>query len=175
MIERVLTIGAYGFNERTFIEALKAAGVDLFIDIRARRGMRGSAYAFANAARLQRLLESAGIRYVHAKELAPTEHVRDAQRAADTALGVAKRDRARLGSEFISAYEQECLSHFQAGAFLKTFVGDAKRPLFFCVERDAEACHRSLVAPRVAAEVAVSVINLEPGPAQSPASLLRQS
>ena len=66
MIERVLTIGAYGFNERTFVEALKAAGADLFIDIRARRGMRGSAYAFANATRLQASLEAAGIKYTHA-------------------------------------------------------------------------------------------------------------
>ncbi len=100
MIERVLTIGAYGFNERTFIDALKAAGADLFIDIRARRGMRGSAYAFANATRLQASLEAAGIRYTHAKELAPSESVRDAQRRADTESGIAKRERTRLGPAF---------------------------------------------------------------------------
>jgi uncharacterized protein (DUF488 family) len=175
LIEQVLTIGAYGFNELTFIEALKSARVDLFVDIRARRGMRGSAYAFANASRLQVLLESAAIRYTHAKELAPTEQVRDAQRAADSAAGVAKRDRTRLGSAFVSAYERDCLATFQPDEFFRKYVGDAKRPVLFCVEREAEACHRSIVAPRLAAAMAVPVLNLKPGPTQSPALLPRSS
>lgn len=162
MIERILTIGAYGFDERTFIDTLKAAGSDLFIDIRARRGMRGSAYAFANATRLQASLESAGIRYAHAKELAPSEAVRHAQRTADAACGVAKRDRARLGPAFVSAYERECLSGFDPMRFADVHVKDARRPVLFCVEREPEACHRGLVAPRLAAAFSVSVHNLRP-------------
>jgi len=162
MIERVLTIGAYGFNERTFIDALKAAGADLFIDIRARRGMRGSAYAFANATRLQASLESAGIEYVHAKELAPSEGVRDAQRTADVASGVAKRDRARLGPAFVTAYERECLSGFDPKRFADVYVRNARRPVLFCVEREPEACHRSLVAPRLAEAFSVPVHNVRP-------------
>lgn len=162
MIERVLTIGAYGFNERTFIDALKAAGADLFIDIRARRGMRGSAYAFANATRLQASLEAAGIRYTHAKELAPSESVRDAQRRADTESGIAKRERTRLGPAFVSAYERECLSGFDPKRFADTYVNGAKRPVLFCVEREPEACHRSLVAPRLAEAFSVPVQNVRP-------------
>jgi uncharacterized protein (DUF488 family) len=162
MIERVLTIGAYGFNERTFIDALKAAGSDLFIDIRARRGMRGSAYAFANATRLQASLQSAGIRYTHAKELAPSEEVRDAQRTADAASGVAKRDRSRLGPAFVSAYELQCLSGFDPKQFADVYIKDARRPVLFCVEREPEACHRSLVAPRLAEALSVPVHNVRP-------------
>jgi len=162
VIERVLTIGAYGFTGETFIETLKAAGVDLFIDIRARRGMRGSAYAFANAQRLQAALEAAGIKYVHAKELSPSEHVREAQYKADAAAGVAKRQRTSLGDAFKAAYETECLSKFDPADFAKTYLVDCKRPVLFCVEREADACHRSLVAPRLAAAFAVPVEHLRP-------------
>ncbi len=47
---RIVTIGGYGFTEDAFINALKGAGVDAFVDIRQRRGMRGSKYAFLNSA-----------------------------------------------------------------------------------------------------------------------------
>ncbi len=160
MIEQVLTIGAYGFTESTFIDALKRAGADLFIDIRARRGMRGSAYAFANAKRLEASLGATGIRYAHAKELAPTETVRNAQRSEDAANGVAKRDRERLGAAFVAAYENECLAGFDAALFARTYLGDARRPTLFCVERTPEACHRSLVAQRLAAALSVPVHNV---------------
>lgn len=92
-LEWVVTIGVYGFKSESFVAALQSAGVDLFVDIRARRGIRGSEYAFANALRLEAALAAAGIRYMHAKELAPSETVRDFQRAADVESGVAKRDR----------------------------------------------------------------------------------
>lgn len=162
MIEQLLTIGAYGFDERSFVNALLAARVDLFIDIRARRGVRGSTYAFANAARLRASLEAAGIKYTHAKELAPSEEVRDVQRQADAALGTAKRDRTRLGDAFIQAYESRCLCSFQPTTFTDKYVNGAKRPVLFCVEREPEACHRSLVATRLAHALAVPVINLRP-------------
>ena len=162
MIERVLTIGAYGFDAATFVDALRSAGADVFIDIRARRGVRGAAYAFANAKRLQRALAEAGIRYVHVKDLAPSRAVRDAQYRADAELGIAKRERTSLGPAFVAAYENECLSGFDPGAFAETHVREACRPVLFCVEREPRACHRSLVAPRLAQAFAVPVIDLGP-------------
>lgn len=162
MIERILTIGAYGFDGPRFIAALTGAGVDLFIDVRARRGVRGAEYAFANAKRLQASLEAAGIRYVHAKELAPGEGMRRAQYAADAAAGVGKRDRSRLSEAFVSAYRDQCLSGFEARRFVEEYCDGAARPVFFCVEREAAACHRSLVAERLSAELKVSVEHLRP-------------
>ena len=47
-LERVVTIGAYGFSADRFFAALREAGVDTFLDIRQRRGVRGAEYAFAN-------------------------------------------------------------------------------------------------------------------------------
>ena len=161
MIERILTIGAYGFNADSFVEALKAAGADLFLDIRARRGMRGSAYAFANASRLEAALEAVGIRYVAAKEVAPSEAVRDAQRTADAGAGIAKRDRSRLSDAFVAAYREECLAHFDSRRFVAKYINGAKRPVLFCVEREPAACHRSLLAERLSAELAVPVENIK--------------
>lgn len=162
MIERVLTIGAYGFDERTFMHALVSAGVDLFVDLRARRGMRGSTYAFANAVRLQSSLGSAGIRYAHARELAPTPEVRRVQQHADRAARTAKRDRTLLASTFLVAYTRKCLTGFDPEQFAKTYLECAKNPVLFCVERDPKACHRSLVAARLAEAFTVPIHNLLP-------------
>lgn len=162
MIERILTIGAYGFNADTFINALKAARADLFLDIRARRGMRGPAYAFANASRLESALEAAGIRYVAAKEVAPSEEVRDAQRIADADAGIAKRDRSRLSDAFVAAYRDQCLANFDSRRFVDKFINGSKRPVLFCVEREPAACHRSLLAERLSADLDVPVENIKP-------------
>lgn len=162
MIERVLTIGAFGFDERRFIQTLREAGVDLFIDIRARRGVRGSEYAFVNSTRLQAALHAAGIRYLHAKELAPTQEVREVQHRADAASGTAKRSRTCLGEAFIAVYESKCLSSFRPREFADSRMNGAQRPVLFCVERQPQACHRSLVAARLARELAVPVEDLLP-------------
>lgn len=162
MIKRVLTIGAYGFSAETFLIALTNAGVDLLIDIRVRRGMRGAAYAFASAARLQAALGAAGIAYRHAKELAPPQDVRDLQYRADAAVGVGKRSRERLSDEFVDAYAKKCLLDFDPWQFVDRYAREAQRPTLFCVERDAEACHRSLVAQRVVDALDVPVQHLLP-------------
>jgi hypothetical protein len=162
MIERIVTIGAYGYDGESFVGALQFAHVDLLIDIRARRGMRGSAYAFANASRLQAVLAAASIRYAHAKELAPPEAVRDVQRAADAQVGVAKRERSCVSDAFATAYRAACLSRFDSRSFIETYCGEAKRPAFFCVEREPAACHRSLVAARISGDLGVPVEDLKP-------------
>src|SRR5215471_16588178 len=101
---KFVTIGVYGCTEAAFFEALAAAGVDTFCDIRWRRGVRGSDYVFANSARLQKRLTELGIRYIHFRELAPTPALRRRQTEADKTAGVAKRKRHVLGEAFITAY-----------------------------------------------------------------------
>src|SRR5438128_11097069 len=107
MIPKFVTIGVYGFSEERFFGALRDAGVDTFCDIRMRRGLRGSLYAFANSARLQERLREMGIRYSHFKELAPTEQIRERQKQEDKKLRIAKRARTGLGDAFTQAYRQE--------------------------------------------------------------------
>ncbi len=61
----IVTIGVYGRSEADFFDTLQQAHVDLFCDIRARRGVRGSEYTFANSQRLQARLAELGIAYRH--------------------------------------------------------------------------------------------------------------
>ena len=89
----VATIGVYGFTAETFLRRLQAAGVGLLLDVRQRRGVRGPEYAWANSARLQRMLAEAGIEYRHHKELAPTTELRQLQYREDDRQGVGKRSR----------------------------------------------------------------------------------
>lgn len=162
MIESILTIGAHGFDAATFAQRLRDSCVDLFIDIRARRGVRGAGYAFANSERLQASLSAAGIAYTHAKELAPSEEVRQAQWAADAASKIKKRDRSRLSDAFAAAFAREALGGFDSHRFIATHCGSAHRPVLFCVEREPMACHRSLVADRLAKDLNVPIVHLLP-------------
>jgi uncharacterized protein (DUF488 family) len=146
---RIVTIGGYGFTEAGFLSALQHAGVDMFVDIRQRRGMRGPKYAFLNSSRLQALLAAAGIGYLHARDLAPTSSVREAQKGDDLAMGVAKRDRAQLSPAFIEKYRTEILGRFD-GERLGSALEGAKTIALFCVEGHPLACHRSLAAEHLA-------------------------
>lgn len=159
---KIVTIGAYGFDKDSFFQALLDAEVDTFCDIRRRRGVRGSAYAFANSQNLQRRLRELGIRYVYIKELAPSKDIRAKQNLEDKQLHIAKRQRTTLGQDFIQAYEQECLAHFHAEEFLEKIGAAARVVALFCVEREPQACHRSLAAQYLARELGLSVEHITP-------------
>ena len=162
MKPKIVTIGVYGFDSDSFFQALVEAGVDTFCDIRFRRGMRGSTYAFVNNSSLQRRLNELDIRYVHIKALAPTEAIREKQKQEDKKLGIAKRKRTILGQTFIQDYEQECLSTFDSKAFIEKLGNEAHVIGLFCVERDPEACHRSLAAKRLAQDLELQVEHIKP-------------
>lgn len=154
---KIVTIGVYGYEEDEFFAALQEAGVDLFCDIRLRRGVRGADYAFANSQRLQARLAEMGIDYVHRKDLAPTKEIRSLQFAADEAQKVAKRQRDTLSPVFAEAYRNEILADLSPAAFLEELPAGAKVIALFCVERAPEACHRSLVAETIAQELGLEV------------------
>ena len=162
MTPEFVTIGVYGFDEAGFFQALQDAGVDTFCDIRRRRGVRGSAYAFANSQRLQGRLAELGIRYVYRSDLAPSLEVRRAQEAADKATKTAKRKRTVLGTAFVEAYRRESLDGFDSRQFVVDLGEESRVVALFCVERLPAACHRSLVAERLEAELATTVRHLLP-------------
>ena len=159
---KIITIGVYGFDESSFFEALRKVEVDTFCDIRSRRGVRGSTYAFANSKRLQVRLAELGIRYIYRKDLGPTKSVREKQAAADKASKTAKRKRTVLGKEFIKAYHTECLAGFDPTSLLDELESDAKVVALFCVETAPEACHRSLVADKLAKTFNLDVEDILP-------------
>src|SRR5688572_5348829 len=159
---KFVTIGVYGSDDAAFFGALQQAKVDTFCDIRWRRGMRGAEYAFANSARLQKRLGELGIRYVHAREVAPSPALREAQAKADKAEGTAKRQRTRLGDVFIETYRRACLGDFDSRKFVEHLGTDAEVVALFCVEREPAACHRSLLAERLQQDLGVQVKNIIP-------------
>lgn len=160
---QLVTIGAYGFDAESFFAALQAASVDTFCDIRRRRGVRGAEYAFANSQRLQQRLAALDIRYVYRQELSPSKAIRTAQYAVDKVNKTAKRQRTELSPAFIAAYEEECLTHLDPNHLLTQFPDDAQVIAFFCVEREPAACHRSLLAHRLAQTLSLDVVHLLPG------------
>ncbi len=157
----VATIGVYGFTAEAFLASLREAGVRAVLDVRQRRGVRGREYAWANSKRLQTALAEAGIAYRHHKELAPTTELRRLQYREDDRLGVGKRSRERLAPGYVERYVAEILDRADLDAVVAALPADGPAALL-CVERDPEACHRSLVAERLASEHGVAVTHLRP-------------
>ncbi len=157
----VATIGVYEADLNAFLAALRVADVRLVVDVRQRRGVRGSRYAWANSRRLQAALAEAGIAYSHHKELAPTTELRHLQYAEDDRQRVGKRSRVELAPEYSKRYTREILDHADLGALVEELPPKGAAALL-CVERDPEACHRSLIAERLAAEYGAEILHLRP-------------
>lgn len=160
-VKRSCTIGVYEWDLESFLRALAAADVRLLVDVRQRRGVRGSEYAWANAVRLQRALASVQIEYRHHRELAPTTELRRLQYAEDDRRGVGKRSRVELAAVYRERYTREILDRVDLSVIVAELPVNGAGALL-CVEADPEACHRSLIAERLAREYAVSVKHLRP-------------
>lgn len=162
MPPKIVTLGVYGSSGASFFEALSTAGVDTFCDIRHRRGVRGSEYAFVNRRRLEAQLLELNIRYLHFKELAPSLALRKRQKAADKAGRTAKRQRTELSELFVTGFCEECLQSFDSRQFVARLGSEARVVALFCVERAPAACHRSLVAERLRRDLGLEVVHLTP-------------
>jgi uncharacterized protein (DUF488 family) len=158
MTKELCTIGVYGFDADTFGAALTENGVDLLVDIRRRRGVRGPQYAWANAKKLTGLLYDVHVFYEHVLELAPSTELLHFQHDVDR-RGAGMRSRTALDPEYIERYEREVL----ATADLDTIAADLssyERPALLCVEAEASTCHRSLAAAALAPRLNASVRHL---------------
>jgi len=147
----IFTIGVYGSTEDDFFKNLLKNKIDMFVDIRRRRGVRGSKYAFVNSKRLQAKLAELNISYQHILDLAPTNDIREMQKDEDIRKGILKRERTTMGKVFRLAYQRDILEGFEMEKFIKSMEESMVDNLvLFCVEEHPDACHRSLVAKRLA-------------------------
>jgi uncharacterized protein (DUF488 family) len=160
-VPRIATIGVYQFDPVRFIATLDDAGVTQVIDIRQRRAVRGAQYAWANARRLQALLADARIAYEYHPELAPDTELRHLQYREDDRQGVGKRSRVRLAPEYVREYTAEILDLVPLEPLVRRLPVHGMGALL-CVEASARACHRSLVAARLAERFGFEVVDLEP-------------
>jgi uncharacterized protein (DUF488 family) len=154
---KVFTIGAYGWDEEDFALAIRAAAPDVFVDVRRRRGLRGRPYAWANSTRLQRMLAESGIPYVHRRDVAPSDATRHIVARDAHSEGIGYRDRTSLSQEYLDAYGHEVLAGFDAAGFVASLGEGAGSIMLFCVERVPAACHRSLLAERLARDLGAEV------------------
>lgn len=158
---KIYTIGVYNSTENSYFRKLQENHIDLFCDIRQRRGVRGSQYKYVNSNYLQAKLQDLGIVYKYIKELAPTNDIRQKQKDADKAIGETKKQRTNLGPIFKSEYIKQILEPFDIEKLAHdVHASGAKNIVFFCVEEHAAACHRSLVAQKLASTLNCEIINL---------------
>jgi uncharacterized protein (DUF488 family) len=127
---RIFTIGYEGATVAEFLAALKNAGVERVIDVRALPLSRRPGFSKTP---LKGALEEAGIEYVHLKALGTPADGRSAARAGRHA------DMAR-----IYASQLELPEAIAQGAQMLELARE-KRSALLCFEREPEHCHRSLL------------------------------
>jgi hypothetical protein len=105
----MVTIGVYGFHGESFLQRLRQADARLLIDVRQRRGVRGSEYAWANSLRLQAALARAQIAYEHHPRLAPTTHLPPAPVRRRRRTRGRQTHAPRVAAEYTCGYTDEIL------------------------------------------------------------------
>ena len=157
----IYTIGVYGSTEEEFFGKLIKSQIDLFCDIRQRRGVRGRQYAFVNSSYLQKKLSELGIGYLYEKRYAPTREIREMQWAEDKEVHQTKKSRETLGHAFCCGYEQLILDKENLDELVALFESmKAQRVVLFCLESRPDACHRSLLAHRLSEKYHFEVVHL---------------
>lgn len=134
----VYTIGSNGKTPREFFEKLKAAGIELVIDVRLNNKSQLAGYAKGGKDFLGYLLEkTVGIKYVHDPFFAPTDEILDGyHKDRDWGKYVAKFAKLIASRGFKSHFEEK--------------YSGFKKVCLLCVEPTPEQCHRRLVAEAVA-------------------------
>ena len=159
---QVFTIGIYGWTPEAFVSALQHRGVQVLIDTRQRRGVRGTRYQFANANSLQALLTQHGVQYLYIKALVPPVEVRQIQKVCDAMERTLKHKRQRLTPDYIEAYNRQVLDHYDWADIRTLQAQGVQRIALLCVETYPTACHRSLIAERMAQQFKTEVEHILP-------------
>lgn len=144
----VTTIGYEGTTVPQFLDALREAGVQLLVDVRAVASSRRPGFA---KTRLAANLEEAGIGYVHLRGLGTPADGRAAARA-----GRHEEMQRIFREHLITDAALEDLDR------LVELVASGSRLCLLCFEADPRHCHRSLVAKALAARVPIEVRDLLP-------------
>jgi len=137
---RIFTIGYEGSTVGDFLGALKAAGVERMIDVRALPLSRRPGFSKSP---LKAALEEAGIEYIHLKALGTPAEGRAAARAG-----------RHSDLERIYAGQLELPEAMAQSAQMLELAGQ-KPSALMCMERDPADCHRTLLLNAVAANAEV--------------------
>jgi uncharacterized protein (DUF488 family) len=158
---KLFTIGVFGHTSEQFFSKLTSNKIDLFIDIRRRRAVRGSKYSFVNSTELQSRLKDLNIKYLYLIDLAPTREIRELQKEEDLKNHEKKTERQKLGGVFVSEYKRQILDRYDFHKFFDDIKNaEAENVVLFCVEKFPDACHRSLVTERLHREFNIPIQHL---------------
>ena len=69
--------------------------------------------------------------------------------------------RQTLDPEYVAGYTEQILDPFDLSGLLASLPGGVT-PVLLCVEAEPDACHRSLVAGRLASQHGLDVVHLRP-------------
>jgi len=133
----ICTIGYEGGTVAGFVRALKDAGVELVLDIRAAPVSRKKGFS---KNQLAAHLADAGIGYRHLRGLGAPKRGREAARAGD-----------------VESFERIFLEHMEEPEALLDLgeaiaLARAQPVCLLCLERDPKHCHRLIVGNRMAGE-----------------------
>lgn len=141
------TIGYESAPQARVIEALKTAGVEVLIDVRAVAASRRAGFS---KGLLSASLEDAGIEYVHLRALGTPKEGRMAARKGRT---------AEMRAIF-EAHLAEPEAQLQLARAIE--IAKAKKAALLCYEADHRGCHRSIVVERMQEAADFQVENLQP-------------
>jgi uncharacterized protein (DUF488 family) len=142
----VATIGYEQATQDALLEMLKAAGVQLLVDVRAVAASRRPGFA---KRQLAAGAEAASMGYLHLRGLGTPAEGRLAARS-----GQAERMRAIFADHLATGTAQAELEE------LARIVESGQRVCLLCLERDPLHCHRSIVADELQRRLDVEVQHL---------------
>ena len=142
---KLFTIGYEGQPQAAVIGRLRAAGVEVLVDVRAVAASRRAGFSKTI---LGTSLREAGIDYVHLRPLGTPKAGREA----------AKKGRIGEMREIFAGHMAEPTSE-AAFQQLRALAAEKKTALL-CFEADHAGCHRAVLAERLAGEDGFEVVNL---------------
>lgn len=145
----IATIGYEGATIASFQEALRGAGIDLLVDVRALASSRRPGFA---KTRLAANAQEAGADYLHLRALGTPAEGRAAARAGHHA-----EMRRIFRRQLATPEAQEEL------ALVADLARQGRRICLLCFEANPEHCHRSIVAAALSAMLPAPVVHLDGG------------
>jgi uncharacterized protein (DUF488 family) len=141
------TIGYESAPQAKVIDTLKAAGVEVLIDVRAVAASRRAGFS---KGLLSSSLNDAGIDYVHLRELGTPKEGRMAARRGQTAVM----------REIFEAHLAEPAAQLQLAQAIE--IAKGRKAALLCYEADHRGCHRSIVVEHMREAADFQVENLAP-------------
>jgi uncharacterized protein (DUF488 family) len=139
------TIGYEGKTQEEFLDELRAAGIELVLDVRAVAASRRP--GFSKTA-LRNGLAEVGIDYLHLRPLGTSAAGREAARKGRVA------EMRRIYAVQLET-DEAALAMEQALA-----AASERKSALLCYEKEAPGCHRAMLAERMIARRNFEVVNL---------------